>query len=60
MPRRKIESKNVRSLTKSSKGSYGISLPVDIIRGWRWKHKQKLQLKIDKKRKRIIIEDWER
>ncbi len=60
MPRRKIEQKNIRSLTKSKKGSYSISLPVDLIRKWRWKHKQKLQLKIDEKRKRIIIEDWER
>jgi len=60
MPRRKIENKNVRSLTKSGKGSYSISLPVDVIRSFRWQHKQKLQLKIDEKRKRIIIEDWEK
>jgi len=61
MPRRKIEDKNVRSLNKVSRGkSYSITLPLDIIRKWRWKARQKLQLKIDKKRKRIIIEDWKR
>ncbi|PIR87979.1 MAG: hypothetical protein COU10_01715 [Candidatus Harrisonbacteria bacterium CG10_big_fil_rev_8_21_14_0_10_45_28] len=59
MARRKIENKNVRSLTKTSGGrSYSISLPIDVIRRWRWKNRQKVQLTIDDKRRRIIIEDW--
>jgi len=61
MGRRKIQEKNVRSLTKSSNGkSYTITLPIDVVRRWRWKNRQKLQLTIDDKRKRIIIGDWER
>ena len=60
MPRRKIEGKNIRSLNKTSHGrSYSVILPIDVIRRWRWKNRQKLQLKIDEKNERIIIEDWE-
>jgi hypothetical protein len=59
MARRKTEDKNVRSLSRTSSGrSYSITLPVDVIRLFRWQGKQKLTLKTDKKRKRIIIEDW--
>ncbi len=60
MPRRKIEDKNTRSLSKTSQGrSYSITLPIDVIRRWRWKNRQKLQLTIDERKKRIIIEEWE-
>ncbi|OHA17085.1 MAG: hypothetical protein A3G52_03950 [Candidatus Taylorbacteria bacterium RIFCSPLOWO2_12_FULL_43_20] len=59
MARRKIEDKNVRSLIKNrQRNSYSLSLPIDIIRRFDWQHRQKLQLTIDKSRKRIIIEDW--
>ena len=60
MPRRKLEDENVRSLYKTSDGkSYGITLPLRAIRLFRWQSKQKLQITIDEKKKRIIIEDWE-
>jgi len=59
MGRRKIKDKNVRSLCKTSGGkSYTITLPIDVIRRWRWKNRQKLQLTIDEKKKRVVIEDW--
>lgn len=59
--RRKIENKNTRSLNKISNGrSYSVTLPIEVIRRWRWKNRQKLQLKIDDKKKRIIIEDWKK
>jgi DNA primase len=61
MPRRKLEDKNVRSLAKTSGGrSYAITLPIEVVRRWRWKNRQKLQLTIDEKKKRIIIEDWKK
>ena len=59
--RRKLENRNIRKLTKMASGSsYGITLPIDVIREFRWKERQKLQLTIDKKKKRIVIKDWER
>ena len=61
MARRKLENKNIRSLHKTSSGkSYSITLPVDTIRKFRWQKRQKLTLTIDKKNKRIIIEDWKK
>jgi len=61
MARRKMEDKNVRSLTKTGNGkSYSITLPIEAIRKFRWQNRQKLELKIDEKRKRIIIKDWEK
>jgi bifunctional DNA-binding transcriptional regulator/antitoxin component of YhaV-PrlF toxin-antitoxin module len=60
MARRKREEYTVRSLNKTSNGkSYSVTLPVDVIRRFRWQKKQKLQLHIDNDKKRVIIEDWE-
>lgn len=59
--RRKLENRNIRKLTKLAGGtSYGITLPIDVIREFRWKERQKLQLRIDRKKKRIVIEDWKK
>jgi len=61
MARRKREDFSVRSLNKISNGkSYGITLPVDAIREFRWQKRQKLVVTVDRKKKRIIIEDWEK
>ena len=58
MPRKKSSEKNIRKLTKMGGGrSYGITLPIDIIRELKWKERQKLTVK--KTGKKIIIEDWE-
>jgi len=52
---------NIRKITKLSGGkSYGITLPIAIMRKFCWRERQKLELEIDEKRKRIIIKDWEK
>jgi len=57
--RRKRENYKVRSLNKISNGkSYSITLPLETIRAFRWQKRQKLQLKIDNKKKTITIADW--
>ncbi len=57
--RRKLEERNIRKITKISGGSsYAITLPIDVIRRWRWKEKQKVELNIDEKKKEITIKDW--
>jgi len=58
--RRKVGDENVRSLTRTSGGkSYAITLPVAVIREFGWEKRQKLELTIDAKKKRITISDWE-
>ncbi len=57
----KIENKNVRKLAKVGGGAtYAITLPIDAIREFGWKEKQKLVVEVDKARKRLIIKDWEK
>lgn len=59
MPRRKISEKNIRRITKVGGKSYAVTLPIDIVRKFGWREKQKVVLKINKKRKTITIKDWE-
>lgn len=57
MTRRKIDERNIRSLTKVAGGSsYGITLPMEYIRKLGWRAKQKLEVKLYQDR--IIIRDW--
>jgi hypothetical protein len=57
--RRKVESENVRTLTKAGGGkTYTVSIPAATIRAFRWKEHQKVVLTIDKKSKTIMIRDW--
>ncbi|MEX2369748.1 MAG: AbrB/MazE/SpoVT family DNA-binding domain-containing protein [Bacteroidales bacterium] len=57
MARRKIDKRNIRSLTKVAGGSsYGITIPMEYIRKLGWRSKQKLEVKLYQDR--IIIRDW--
>lgn len=57
MARRKLEDRNIRKLTRTG-GSYTVSLPIEVIREFRWKERQKLELTINKRNKVIKIKDW--
>jgi len=60
MSGRKIEQRNIRKITKIGKKSFAVTLPVEIVRDWRWKEKQKVVLEIDNKKKIIKIKDWKK
>ncbi|MCD6085977.1 hypothetical protein J7J37_00225 [bacterium] len=60
MAKRKISKRNIRKITKVGGKSYAVTLPIEIIRLFNWKERQKVILKINKKRKTITIKDWER
>jgi bifunctional DNA-binding transcriptional regulator/antitoxin component of YhaV-PrlF toxin-antitoxin module len=55
-----MKNNNIRKITRISKYSYGITLPISAMRDFGWKERQKVVLKISKKSKKIIIEDWEK
>ena len=57
---KKSEEKNIRKLTKVGKTSYAVTLPIDLVRAWRWKEKQKVVLEIDNKKRIIKIRDWKK
>jgi len=59
--RRKLENRNIRKITKGAGGSsYYVTLPIDTIRLWRWKERQKVVLEVNEKDKTITIKDWKK
>jgi len=61
MPRRNLKEQNIRKITKMGGGkSYGITLPISFIRELKWRERQKIVVEFDKRRKRLIIKDWEK
>ena len=60
MARRKTSKRNIRKIIKVGGKSYAITLPIEIIRLFNWKERQKVVLKINKKKKTITIKDWEK
>lgn len=58
MSDRKREDRNIRKITKIGGSSYGITIPIEVIREFGWREHQKVILKIDPKKKSIVIRDW--
>ena len=59
MAKSKSNKKNIRKLTKMGGGrSFGITLPIDMLKELKWKEHQKLIVK--KSGSRFIIKDWKK
>ena len=56
--KRTVGKKQVRKLTKVGGKTYSLALPVEIIRKFKWKERQKLTVTVDLKNKKLIIRDW--
>ncbi len=52
----KSGSSNIRKITKVCKTSLAVTLPIDFVRKLKWKERQKVVVKLQ--RKKIIISDW--
>ena len=57
MTRRIVSEENVRNIQKS-KRSYYVTLPIQVIREFRWKEGQKVV--VEKHGKEIVIKDWKK
>jgi hypothetical protein len=57
-PKASLSAKPVRKITKVAGRSYSISLPMEAIKEFGWKEKQKLTVQVDLKNKKLIIRDW--
>jgi hypothetical protein len=55
-----MRNKNIRKLQNPAGKSYTVSIPIDMIRYLKWREHQKVVFELDKRRKRLIIKDWER
>jgi len=61
MARLKLQDRNIRKLAKVGGGkTYSITLPIEAVRQFKWQEKQKMEIEIDKRRKRLIIKDWKK
>lgn len=60
MARTNLNNRNIRKLSRVGNGkTYSITLPIEAIREFGWQKKQKLEMEVDSKNKRLIIKDWE-
>lgn len=57
MARRIISEENIRNIQKSRR-SYYVTLPIQIIREFGWRERQKVV--VEKHGKEIVIKDWEK
>lgn len=57
---KKSDEKDIRKITKIGGHSYAVSIPISLMREWRWKERQKVVLKINRKTKSITIKDWKK
>ncbi|MBI2595074.1 MAG: AbrB/MazE/SpoVT family DNA-binding domain-containing protein [Candidatus Colwellbacteria bacterium] len=55
MTRRIVSEENVRNIQKS-KRSYYVTLPIQVVREFRWKEGQKVI--VERRGKEIVIKDW--
>jgi len=55
---RKLKEKNIRKLTRVGRGSFCVTIPIEIIGKLKWKERQKVIVHLSGKK--IIIEDWQK
>tara|TARA_B100001989_G_C24413917_1_gene400487 strand:- start:420 stop:599 length:180 start_codon:yes stop_codon:yes gene_type:complete len=59
MPRRKLEDRNIRKLSRVGGGrSISVTLPIELVKELGWREKQKVVVK--KRGQGLIIEDWKK
>jgi len=58
MAKRAQNESSIRKLTKLGKKSLAVTIPIEIIREFGWKERQKLIVK--KFGQKVIVEDWKK
>lgn len=58
MPTQKTQNRNVRKLTKIAGKSFGLTLPIELVRSLGWKAHQKLT--VSPKGKKLVVKDWKK
>ena len=56
MARRELKDKNIRKLTKMGRKSLGLTLPIEIVKGLKWREGQKVV--VTKRGQGFLIVDW--
>ncbi len=58
MARRKLEERDIRKLTKTGAGSITVTLPIELVRGLKWRAGQKVVIK--RRGASVVIVDWKK
>ncbi|MFZ2149581.1 MAG: AbrB/MazE/SpoVT family DNA-binding domain-containing protein [Minisyncoccia bacterium] len=58
MPTRKIGQTNIRKITKVGKASLAVTLPIDLVRKFKWREGQKVV--VSSKGKTLVVKDWKK
>jgi bifunctional DNA-binding transcriptional regulator/antitoxin component of YhaV-PrlF toxin-antitoxin module len=56
MGARKSEERAVRTVTQNNTGTYGITLPIGLMRALGWRKGQKVIVK--RRGSKLLVEDW--
>ena len=56
MARKRLENRHIRKIQKT-RSTYMVSLPVEIVRKFKWRERQKVEVTEYGKNK-ILIKDW--
>ena len=56
---RKSNNNEIRNIQRSG-GTYYVTLPIEIIRKFKWKERQKVTVRVAKRGKTIEIKDWKK
>ena len=57
--KRKEKTKRIRKITKVGGSSYAITLPKEIVKKFKWREKQRLELIVDEEKEEILVRDYE-
>ncbi len=55
---RKLKEKDIRKLTRVGRVSLAVTIPIEIVKGLKWRERQKVVVK--RSGEKIIIEDWKK
>ncbi len=58
MARSRLSDRNIRKLIKLGGKSIAVTLPIDVVRGLKWREKQKVTVR--QEGNTLIIEDWKK
>jgi antitoxin component of MazEF toxin-antitoxin module len=58
MARLRLSDRNIRKLIKLGGKSIAVTLPIDVVRGLKWREKQKVTVR--QEGNKLIVEDWKK
>ncbi|MDD5290412.1 MAG: hypothetical protein PHT40_04465 [Patescibacteria group bacterium] len=54
----KLINKSIRKLTKVGKGSFAVTLPIELVKELKWQEKQKVV--VWRRGRHLLIKDWKK